>query len=109
MRVELQILSLKVFLYHLKHAGQANLYSCLKNGLGELEENRDGPRDGDAVQKRKKNMIKMIKRALSFKYIQRAEGSSDTAGYKKFWWCGETVTLMFCLMFPLHILVTARS
>jgi hypothetical protein len=24
----------------------------LKNGLGELEENRDGPRDGDVVKKK---------------------------------------------------------
>jgi hypothetical protein len=91
----------------LKQFGQTNRYSCLGNVLGELEENRDGSRDGDAVQK-KKNMTEMIKRTLSFKYIQGADGLSDTAGYKKFWWCGESVILMCGQMFPLHSLVTAR-
>ena len=43
----------------------------LKNGLGDLEENRDGPRDGDDVPK-KENMTKMIKRTSSFKYIQKS-------------------------------------
>jgi len=73
-----------------------------------LEENRDGPRDEDAVQKKEK-YDKVIKRTSSFKYIQRADGPSDTAGYKKFWRCGETVALVFGQMFPLYILETARS
>jgi len=42
-------------------------------------------------------MTKMIKRPSSFKHIQRADGSSDTAGYNKFCLCGEILTLIYGL------------